>query len=103
MAITIVMIIGAVFIGIFSLPNLIYVLKTKNTVGVNLYMYLIFVFSCTCFAIYGGGMTFDNNLSGGLPTMISNIFCVTIACITLVYKFKNMKKAKQNNMTELQY
>jgi uncharacterized protein with PQ loop repeat len=33
---TIIMIIGAILIAIFSLPNLIYVIKTKNTAGVNL-------------------------------------------------------------------
>lgn len=102
-ATTIVMIVGAVFIGVFSLPNLVYVLKTKNTIGVNLWMYLIFTFACTCFAIYGLGMTINGIYSGGLPTMISNIFCVIIACVTLTYKFNNLRKAKQNNLTEFQY
>jgi uncharacterized protein with PQ loop repeat len=36
LAITIIMVFGAIFIGIFSLPNLINVLKTKNTSGINL-------------------------------------------------------------------
>jgi uncharacterized protein with PQ loop repeat len=103
MAVTVVMIIGAVFIGIFSLPNLISVLKTKNTVGINLPMYIIFVFACICFTTYGLGMTLDNNLSGGLPTLISNCFCVIIGMITLVIKLNNMRKARAAHMTELQY
>jgi uncharacterized protein with PQ loop repeat len=103
MAVTIVMIIGAVFMGVFSLPNLIHVLKNKHTVGINLPMYIIFVFACICFTIYGLGMTLDDNLSGGLPTLISNCFCVIIGMITLVIKLNNMRKAKAAHMTELQY
>jgi uncharacterized protein with PQ loop repeat len=109
MAVTIVMIIGAMFIGIFSLPNLINVLKTKNTVGINLPMYIIFIIACVCFMIYGLGMTIDTTLEnmsrfgGGLPTLISNSFCVTIGLITLTIKLYNMHRAKQHNMTELQY
>jgi uncharacterized protein with PQ loop repeat len=102
-AITIIMIIGAVFIGIFSLPNLINVIKTKNTAGINLPMYIIFAFACLMFMIYGFGMVADHNLSGGLPTAISNLFCVGIAVFTLVIKFRNRSRAKRENMTELQY
>jgi hypothetical protein len=36
MALTIVMIIGAICIGSFTIPSLIHVLKTRNTIGVNL-------------------------------------------------------------------
>jgi uncharacterized protein with PQ loop repeat len=103
MAVTVVMILGAVFIGIFSLPNLIAVLKTKNTSGINLPMYIIFVISCICFSVYGLGMTLDNNLSGGLPTLISNCFCVAIGVITLCIKFYNTYKAKKAHMTEIEY
>jgi uncharacterized protein with PQ loop repeat len=109
MAVTIVMIIGAAFIGFFSLPNLISVLKTKNTLGINLPMYVLFVTSCTCFMIYGLGIMIDTTLGnmsrfgGGLPTLISNSFCVTIGLITLTIKLYNIHRAKQHNMTELQY
>jgi uncharacterized protein with PQ loop repeat len=103
MAVGVVMILGAVFIGIFSLPNLISVLKTKNTAGINLPMYIIFVASCICFSIYGLGMALDNNLLGGLPTLISNCFCVVIGMITLVIKFCNMHKARKAHMTEIEY
>jgi hypothetical protein len=48
-------------------------------------------------------MILDKNLEGGLPTLISNIFCVVIATITLVLKFKNMHLAKKEHLTELQY
>jgi uncharacterized protein with PQ loop repeat len=103
MATTVIMIIGAVFIGIFSLPNLINVLKTKNTVGINLPMYIIFTFACIMFSVYGLGMTIDKNISGGLPTMVSNLFCVAIAITTLIIKFKNLSRAKKAGMTELRY
>ncbi|GHU47893.1 hypothetical protein FACS1894218_3350 [Bacilli bacterium] len=110
LAITIFMTMGAVFIGIFSVPNLVAVLKTKNTAGVNLPMYLIFTTACIFFAIYGLGIVIDANfgslydrLSGGLPTMIANIFCVLIAIITLSIKFINMGKSKKEGLTELKY
>jgi uncharacterized protein with PQ loop repeat len=101
--VTIIMTIGAVFIGIFSLPNLIKVLRTKNTIGINLPMYLIFTFACIMFVIYGLGMTINGNLSGGLPILISNAFCVAIAVVTLSIKFKNIRIAKKANMTESAY
>ncbi|MDR0674921.1 MAG: hypothetical protein LBF36_01480 [Mycoplasmataceae bacterium] len=100
---TIIMTIGAIFIAIFSLPNLINVLRTKNTASVNLPMYIIFTLACIMFAIYGGGMCGDNNLGGGLPVLISNIFCILIAIVTLTIKFTNLRKAKKARLTELQY
>ncbi|MDR2369068.1 MAG: hypothetical protein LBD63_00365 [Mycoplasmataceae bacterium] len=103
MVTTVVMTIGAVFIGVFSIPNLINVLRTKNTAGINLPMYIIFTFACILFAIYGGGMTADHNLSGGLPVLLSNAFCIVIAVITLVFKFINIRHAKKAGLSELQY
>lgn len=103
LAITIIMTIGAAFIAIFSLPNLIYVIKTKNTNGVNLWMYIIFTIACICFSIYGFGIVLANNLKGGLPVLLANALCVIIACVTLTYKIINLKKAKSNNMTEMEY
>jgi MtN3 and saliva related transmembrane protein len=101
--IAIIMIIGAVFIGIFSLPNLINVLKTRNTLSINLWMYLIFVFACLMFLIYGLGMTIDRNYEGGLPILISNLLCVVIGIITLTIKLRNIYYAKKNNLTEEKY
>ena len=104
-AITIIMTLGAIFIAIFSIPNLIHVIKTKNTLSVNLWMYLILLFSCCCFATYGLGMVLNPKLSlaNGLPVMIANICCITICCITLYYKFSNMARARAHKMTELEY
>jgi uncharacterized protein with PQ loop repeat len=56
------------------------------------------------FVIYGIGMAAEaSNLSGGLPIVISNAFCVAIAVVTLVIKFKNMSRAKKEHLTEFQY
>jgi uncharacterized protein with PQ loop repeat len=70
-------------------------------------MYLIFVLACTCFCIYGLGIALDkhsdNHLENGLPILISNVLCVLFACITLIYKFNNLKNAKASNLTELEY
>lgn len=103
LAITILMTIGAVLISIFSLPNLIKVIKTKNTLHINLGMYIIFTLACLCFSIYGLGIVLDGNLGGGLPTCIANAICVIIAVITLGYKITNIKKAKSVNLTEAEY
>jgi uncharacterized protein with PQ loop repeat len=107
MDITIIMIVGAVFIGIFALPNLIYVIKTKNTNSVNLPMYIIFIFACSMFSIYGLGMILDHSLkdglASGLPLMISNLFCVCTAAFTLFMKCRNMIRAKRAGLTELEY
>jgi uncharacterized protein with PQ loop repeat len=101
--VTIIMILGAVCIAVFSLPNLIRVIKTKNTVGINLPMYIIFTFACIMFSIYGFGMTLDDNLIGGLPVLLSNLLCVAIAIVTLCIKFKNISRAKKTGLTELKY
>jgi hypothetical protein len=57
--------------------------------------------------IYGIGTvldtTVDAHLAFGLPVLISNAFCVAIAVITLVIKFKNMSLARKEHMTELKY
>jgi uncharacterized protein with PQ loop repeat len=70
-------------------------------------MYLILLISCICFGTYGLGMVIDtnldNNIASGLPTMIANICCIIISCITLGYKFANMRRAKLHKMTELEY
>jgi uncharacterized protein with PQ loop repeat len=64
---------------------------------------MLFGLAGVAFCIYSIGMISDKNLEGGLPILISNIFCVIVAIITLIMKFRNMHRAKKEHLTELQY
>lgn len=95
--------IAAVCIAVYNIPMFIKILKTKNTAGISLIMYILLVLGCWCFFIDGLGITICVNAMSGLPMIISNLFGVAISTIILVIKCNNMSKAKAANMTEAKY
>jgi uncharacterized protein with PQ loop repeat len=104
--------VGSILIAIFTLPQLISILKTKNTAHIHISMYVIFLIGCSCFFIGGFLMIFNtqgddkdlaSRLSSGLPLVIAQGTCGIISGIIFVYKMKNYFGAKKAKISELNY
>lgn len=63
------------------LPQAIHTIKTKDTKGISLGMYTVFVFGVLMWLLYG---IFTNTL----PIILANIVTLVLAVIILVYKIK---------------
>ena len=64
------------------LPQAILVLRTRNTDGLSLAMYVLFTCGVSCWLVYG-------ILIGSLPIMIANFVTVLLASIILSIKIIN--------------
>lgn len=95
--------IGSAGISIFTLPQLINLIKTKNTAFINIPMYLIYLIGCFCFLVGGILLVCDNDLSAGLPLIMAQSICGIISSIIFVWKLINYFNAKKLNMSELEY
>ena len=101
-------IIAAVLIAVFSMPQLIKTVKTKNTESVSLWMLLLLVVGDFCFGIQGlailldKGLTGGKNISTGLPLFLANVISCTSSAIVLFFKIRNMRWAKKRGITEAQ-
>lgn len=73
--------IAAVLTSVSFLPQAIQVIKTKNTQGISLPMYLMFVVGVILWLIYG-------ILQRDLPLILANIVTLIFASIILFYKIK---------------
>lgn len=63
------------------LPQAIKTIKTKDTSGISLYMYVIFTTGTVLWFLYG---LFTNNL----PVLIANAITAVLSIIILFYKIK---------------
>jgi uncharacterized protein with PQ loop repeat len=97
------MIVGSIAIAAFTIPQLITVIRVKDTVGINLIMYTIFLIGCITFIIDGAGLSAAKNFTSGLPLVISNSICMISGSIIYTIKLLNMRRAKQQGITELAY
>lgn len=95
-------IIAAVLIAIFTLPQLITILKHKDTSGISLPMYIILCAGDFMFVLNGLGLLIDGNLSGGLPIFLANLIAGGIAGTILGIKIRNMIWAKRRGISEKQ-
>lgn len=100
--------IAAICISIFSMPQLVRVLKTKKTTEVSLLMYILLTFGDFCFALNGIGVLCSNSVLGerlaaGLPLLLANIVACTSAAIVLFFKLRNMHYAKKFSVTEKEF
>jgi len=76
----------AAFLTTFSfLPQAIKVIKTKETEGISLIMYIVFILGVIMWTIYG--FIIEN-----LPMMFANIVTLVFAGIILWYKLQSIKK-----------
>ena len=63
------------------LPQAIHTIKTKDTKGVSLGMYALFVFGVMMWLVYG-------ILTKNAPIILANVITIILAVIILVYKLK---------------
>jgi MtN3 and saliva related transmembrane protein len=73
--------IAAILTTFSFLPQAIQVIKTKNTGGISLGMYTMFVLGVFLWAIYG----YTNN---DMPVLLANLVTFIFASIILCYKIK---------------
>ncbi len=101
-------IIAAILIAIFSMPQLIKTIKTKNTESVSLWTFILLVVGDLFFAIQGLGILCDPSMdsalriSNGLPLFLANLVSCTSSAIVLFFKVRNMLWAKRRGITETQ-
>lgn len=101
---------GAIGIAIFSMPQLISIIKTKNTSNVNAWLFGLLAISSLCFMIsgfYSFYITLSesgiNSAAFQLAVSIANFFSFAIATIVLIFKLVNKIRAKKVNMTEAEF
>ncbi len=93
-------IIAAILIGIFTMPQLIKTIKTRNTVGVSLAMFIIATIGDVFFVITGIGQLASNLLSSGLPILLANLVAGVSSAIVLFFKGRNLRWAKKFGVSE---
>ena len=108
-------IIAAVCIAVYTFPQLIRLLKTKNSSGISISMFILlvigdFFFILQCFiSLYGAFKDQDSTiavqvwLGTMLPVGIANIAGFIGALLTLCIKTKNILSAKKLDITEKEY
>ncbi|WP_018148303.1 SemiSWEET transporter [Henriciella marina] len=69
-------------------PQAILVLRTRNTDGLSLYMYILFTTGVSFWLVYGV-------LIGSLPIIIANIITVVLASMILTVKLMNTLSARR--------
>lgn len=104
---------AALGIAIYCVPLLISVLKTKQTSGINLLMFLIVTTSAILFSITGFYSAFSKGVDSetlkssgtqfGIAVSIANVISALISSITLIIKFNNIFKAKKLKISEKEY
>ncbi|MBL7888154.1 MAG: SemiSWEET transporter [Bacteroidia bacterium] len=63
-------------------PQVVQILKTKNTQGISLGMYVIFTFGIACWLVYGFYLN-------ELPIIIANSITLILAATILIFKIKH--------------
>ncbi|MBK7183835.1 MAG: SemiSWEET transporter [Bacteroidetes bacterium] len=79
---TIIGLLAATCTTISFVPQVVQILKTKNTKGISLGMYILFTFGIACWLIYGFYL-------GELPIIIANAITLVLASTILVFKIKH--------------
>ena len=80
--------IAAILTTLSFLPQALQVIRTKNTEGISLGMYAMFVLGVFLWSLYG-------YIIGDMAILVSNIITFTFASVILSYKIKySIKKSK---------
>lgn len=93
---------AAVLIAIFTVPQLITVLRTKDTSGISLPMYIILCTGDFLFVLNGIGILIDKDVATGLPIFLANLIAGTVATTILAIKIRNMIWARRRGISERQ-
>ena len=99
--------IAAACISIYCLPQLIYVIKTKNTCGISVWMLILMLIGDVFFVIQAIGMWadpgYEDNISGALPLLLANGIALIVGIILFVFKIRSMHYARVFQTTEKQF
>jgi MtN3 and saliva related transmembrane protein len=79
--VTIIGFMAAICTTISFIPQVLHILKTRDTKGISLSMYSIFTVGIACWLIYGC-------LLGSLPIILANAVTLLLALIILIFKIK---------------
>jgi len=94
-------IIAAICIAIYMMPQLVKVIKTKDTSSISVAMFIIALVGNLFFVLDGIGMLIDNKgVAASLPIILANGVAFVISFIIAFYKFRNMKWAKKHGVNE---
>lgn len=64
------------------IPQVVYILKTKDTSSISLSMYVTFVFGVFCWLIYGV-------MKNDIPLLLANLITFILSGIILILKAKS--------------
>lgn len=99
--------IAAACISIYCMPELIHVIKTKNTCGISIWMLILMLAGDLFFVIQAIGMWadpgYEDNISGALPLLLANGIALIVGSILMVFKVRSMHYAKKFQTTEKQF
>ena len=99
--------IAATCISIYCLPELIHVIKTKNTCGISLWMLILMLTGDLFFVIQAIGMWadqgYEDNISGALPLLLANGIALVVGSILMALKLRSIHYAKKFETTEKQF
>lgn len=95
---------AAACIAAFNFPQLIQVIKTKNTCGMSTIMLLILLAGDLFFVLDGIGMLADGQgIKNGLPILLANGIATIMTGILLAFKLRARRWSKKFNITEKEY
>lgn len=94
-------------IGVY-IPQLVKTIKTKDTSGVSIIMYIILQFTAWAWVIYGGlivsqALNSNGDILDGLPILITNAVVGIMGWGIIYTKSKNIFAAKKLNISEKEY
>ena len=93
---------AAIIIAIFSMPQLIKIIKTKNSVAISTAMFVLLVIGDFLFVIQGIGQLANKEMSG-LPVLLGNAISCISSSVVLFFKLRNVSDAKKLNISEEQF
>ena len=99
--------IAAACISVYCLPELIHVIKTKNTCGISIWMLILMLAGDFFFVLNAIGIFVDpdnhHNIDAGLPLLLANGIAFIVGAILMAFKLRSMHYSKKFQTTEKQF
>lgn len=74
--------IGATLTTVSFVPQALHILRTRQTAGISLAMYLVFFIGVCCWAAYGFWL-------GALPIILANVITLVLVALIIVLKLRH--------------